>query len=174
MALLWRASHVIWLNDTLVAPAIHSQPSWLLVDICPWVLHNTALINCIRGSQVPHWGWGSCLPQISWDLRIFGNQLSVFVHKTPQSKHVFSCKPLPLTYLNEFFYRYFHLQGPKFLNLNVINPLCFHQPIPPFMLLLSPSPRGRGVRQAKLLDPSSNSPPEHQPNASVQGSSSRK
>lgn len=175
MALLWRASHVIWLNNTLAAPAIHSQPSQLLVNICPWVFHNTTLVNGISGSQAPHWGWGSpCLPQISRDLHIFGNQLSASEHKIPQSKHVFSCEPLPLTYFNELFYRYFRLQGPKFPNLNVINPLRLRQPMPPFTLLLSPSAGGRRVRWAKLRTPSSNSLPERQPKASVQGSPPRK
>lgn len=74
MALQRRTSCVIWPNIILVATAIHSQPSRLLVGVCPWVLYNAALISCTGGSQAPQWGRvPACLPQNSWDSHVFGN-----------------------------------------------------------------------------------------------------
>lgn len=61
---------------------------------------------------------------------------SAFVHKTPNTTHIFSCKPLPQRYYDDLFYKYFHLQSPSFQDLNAINLSGFHQSIPHLPLAL--------------------------------------
>lgn len=54
-------------------------------------------------------------------------------HKSPSKActSLSNCKPLPLRCVDELFYRYFHLLGPKLQDLHVINVICFCQPTPP-------------------------------------------
>lgn len=67
---------------------------------------------------------------------------------------VFNCQLLPLRYFDELFYRYFHLQGPKFQDLDVINLLRFPWPIlPPLRtppLTLTPGEMGYGKARRTL------------------------